>query len=275
MNYQTDLNGSLIKPDEIAIQRLIDHEPKEGYYLAFSGGKDSIVCYDLAVKAGIKFDAHYSMTTVDPPEVTRYIKEYYPDVIWEKPRNSMFKLIEKKGMVPTRMARFCCEELKEIGGKNRIVITGIRWEESRHRAEREVFEQSKRVKSKWFLNPIIDWKTSEIWEYIKNNEIPYCSLYDQGKTRIGCIMCPLQGTKGMIYDAIHYPKFYNAYLKAIERMMIKKEKAGDPFKKFDSPEAVMYWWIHNADYDGTEQQSFDYFKEESPDQEADLIGGIA
>jgi len=56
---------------------LREYEPTEGYYLAFSGGKDSIVCYDLLLKSGCKFDAHYSVTTIDPPELMRYMKEHY------------------------------------------------------------------------------------------------------------------------------------------------------------------------------------------------------
>lgn len=240
---------------EQAIQRLREHEPSEGYYLAFSGGKDSIVIYDLAVRAGVRFDVHYSQTTVDPPEVTHYIKEHYPEVIWEKPRMSMFKLIEKKGMLPTRQIRFCCSELKEIGGAGRTVVTGIRWEESLRRANRSVFEESTRIKSKWFLHPIIDWSTQDVWDYIHAHDLPYCSLYDEGKTRIGCIMCPMQGTKGMLIDAERYPKFYKAYLRAIGKMLDGLKADGKTFPHGSTPEEVMHWWIHNTDYDTQMMQS--------------------
>ena len=234
---------------EQAIQRLQEHEPEEGYYVAFSGGKDSIVVLDLVQRAGVKHDTHFSQTTVDPPEVIRYIREHYPYVTWERPRMSMFKLIEKKGMLPTRFVRFCCSELKEIGGAGRTVTTGIRWEESRFRADRAVYEQSKRVKSKWFLHPIIDWTTDDVWTYIRSRNLPYCSLYDEGKTRIGCIMCPMQGSKGMLIDAERYPKFYKAYLRAIEKMLDALQADGKTFPHGSTPEEVMHWWIHNADYD--------------------------
>ena len=52
-----------------AIKRLKTFEPPEGYFLAFSGGKDSQAVYHLAKMAGVKFDAHYSLTTVDPPRL--------------------------------------------------------------------------------------------------------------------------------------------------------------------------------------------------------------
>ncbi len=51
----------------LAIRRIKLHEPIEGYYVAFSGGKDSCVILDLVKRAGVKFDAHLNITTVDPP----------------------------------------------------------------------------------------------------------------------------------------------------------------------------------------------------------------
>jgi phosphoadenosine phosphosulfate reductase len=128
ITIQQDLNGKSF--EDVAIANIQKYEPDEGYYLAFSGGKDSIVIYDLAVRAGVKFDAHFSRTTVDPPEVLKFIKENYPSVIWEKPRMSMFQLIRKKRMLPTRIIRFCCSELKETGGSGRVVMTGVRKAES-------------------------------------------------------------------------------------------------------------------------------------------------
>lgn len=54
---------------EVAIERLKAFEPPDGFYLAFSGGKDSIVVKKLADMAQVKYDAHYSVTSVDPPEL--------------------------------------------------------------------------------------------------------------------------------------------------------------------------------------------------------------
>lgn len=232
-----------------AIQRIKEHEPPEGYYLAFSGGKDSTVIYDLAKKAGVKFDAHFNMTTVDPDEVRCFIRDNYPDIVWERPKTSMFQLIEKHGMLPTRIIRYCCRELKEMGGKGRLIMTGVRWQESVRRSGRGVFEKSTVKKETWFLHPIIDWSTLDVWDYIKRNGLKHCSLYDEGKTRIGCIMCPMQGTKGMLDDKERFPKYYRAYLRAIGRMLVTARKTGHEWKHGETPEQVMYWWIHNADED--------------------------
>jgi phosphoadenosine phosphosulfate reductase len=222
-----------------AISLLKEHEPEDGYYVAFSGGKDSTVILDLIKKSGVKYESHYSQTTVDPPEITKFIKDNYPDVIWDKPKNSMFKLIVKKGCLPTRIIRYCCDELKEIGGKNKTVVTGVRWAESVARRDRTFYEQSRKTKSKYLLMPILDWDTADVWDYIISNNLKYCSLYDEGKERLGCIMCPMQGARGMIDDSKRYPKYYKAYMRAIKNMIIAHPE------KFEgkTPEMMMQWWI--------------------------------
>ena len=112
----------------------------DGYYLAFSGGKDSVVTKALMDMANVKYDAHYRVTSVDPPELVRFIKEKHPDVSIDKPRYSsteknenlrgkqitMWNLIPKKLMPPTRLVRYCCEYLKESGGDGRMTVTGVR-----------------------------------------------------------------------------------------------------------------------------------------------------
>lgn len=77
MIHQLDFNG--IDKVEKAIKRIQLYEPEEGYYLCFSGGKDSCVIKALADMAGVKYDAHYSVSSVDPPELVRFIKDNYPE----------------------------------------------------------------------------------------------------------------------------------------------------------------------------------------------------
>lgn len=173
---------------DTAIERLRLFEPEEGYYLAFSGGKDSVVIKALADMAGVKYDAHYNVTSVDPPELVTFIRERYPDVEWKYPKDkdgkrvTMWNLIPKKKMPPTRIARYCCDKLKEGGGKGRFVITGVRWAESARRRnsragleinwdqgkekrkildpdnpDNAVVARSCPTKGKNIINPIIDW----------------------------------------------------------------------------------------------------------------------
>ncbi len=91
--------------EELAIERLKTFEPPEGYYLAFSGGKDSIVLMDLARRSGVRFDAHHHLTGIDPPELVRFVRDVYPDVPRERAGVTMWQLIAKEGYPPTRRAR--------------------------------------------------------------------------------------------------------------------------------------------------------------------------
>lgn len=126
---------------DITIHRLQSFEPPEGYYVAFSGGKDSQCVYHLCKMAGVKFDAHYNVTSVDPPELIYFIREHYPDVSFNIPRDSngrrisMWSLILQNKMPPTHGVRYCCKKLKESSGKGRITVTGVRWAESVKRAQ--------------------------------------------------------------------------------------------------------------------------------------------
>lgn len=134
-----------------SIERIKAFCPPEGYYLAFSGGKDSVVCKALLDMAGVKYDAHYRVTSVDPPELVRFIRDQHPDVAREVPHYSeteeneklrgkpitMWNLIPKKLMPPTRIARYCCTMLKESGGDGRMTVTGVRWAESTKRRDNQ------------------------------------------------------------------------------------------------------------------------------------------
>jgi phosphoadenosine phosphosulfate reductase len=229
---------------QIAIDRLRQYEPTEGYYLAFSGGKDSTVLYELAKMSGVKFDAHMSLTTADPPELIHHVKRHYPEVEIVRPKMTMWKLIPHKGMPPTRIIRFCCKYLKETGGKGRLVLTGIRWEESTRRKQRQMLDDARKgTATKGFLHPIIDWTTLEVWDFIKEHGLPYCSLYDEGHHRIGCIGCPMGGTKGMLEDFKRWPKYKDAYLRSFKRLIEARKIKGIPeYQK--TPEEVMDWWIY-------------------------------
>lgn len=241
-------NGVLIvrKIDKvkIAIARIKEFEPPEGYYLAFSGGKDSQTLYHLTIEAGVKFDAHFNLTTVDPPEVVQFVKDNYPDVELNKPPKSMFQIISENTIPPTRIARYCCKYLKEYSGDNRILLTGIRWQESTKRSKRTLFETCFKNKSKHYVNPIIDWSNGDVWEFIKTRNLKYCGLYDEGYKRIGCIMCPMAGEKGMIRDIIRFPKFYLLYHKALQNMLKNKIAKSDKKIDWKNSSDVMNWWIY-------------------------------
>ena len=296
-----------------SIERLRLFEPEEGYYLAFSGGTDSVCCKALLDLSGCRYDSTYRVTTVDPPELVRFIKTEHPDVTREIPRYdadyknknlagkpiTMWNLIPEKTMPPTRIIRFCCEYLKESGGNGRVTVTGVRWAESTNRKnnqgavvihgdfredkiegqqgffddEEEDFvinkrhgsliltndnESNRRIvescyrKRKTLVNPIIEWTDEDVWEFIHGNGIRYCSLYDEGRSRLGCIGCPMASQRER--DFRRWPKYKDSYLRAFDKMLeLRLERhEKDPTrpvwraggqKNNPTAEDVFNWWM--------------------------------
>lgn len=264
------MTNELIKKIDTSLKRIEAFQPPEGFYLAFSGGKDSVVCKALLEMAGAKFDAHYRVTSVDAPELVRFIRDEHPDVKREVPLDdnghpiTMWNLIPRKLMPPTRLVRYCCEELKESGGIGRMAVTGVRWAESRNRennqglvtimsrnAKREFGDsedfastrqgcfmllndnsESRRMvescyaRHKTTLNPIIDWTDLEVWQFIRSENISYCCLYDEGFHRLGCIGCPMASRKGRAEEFRRWPKYKAAYLHAFEKMIQERARHG-------------------------------------------------
>lgn len=259
---------------ETAIDRIKTFEPPEGYFLAFSGGKDSVVIKALCDMAGVKYDAHYSITSVDPPELVQFIKSMHPDVIREHATYrkdgtpyTMWNLIPHKKIPPTRIVRYCCQVLKESAGAGRFVVTGVRKEESAkrsHRAGLELAEKKSQEMAGYdpdnpdqemihmcqkharrMLNTIIDWTTQEVWEFIKTYNVPYCELYDKGYTRLGCIGCPLSVNRKKELE--NHPKYKRAYIRAFDKMLEARKEELETFSWKNGMD-VYEWWTSQREY---------------------------
>lgn len=130
----------LRKAERIALM----YDSDDGYYLAFSGGKDSQALYHVAQLAGVKFKGRMSLTSVDPPHVIRFVKKHYPDVELIKPKMSMFAKAVERGVLPTMNVRWCCADFKESAGAGKVTLIGVRAAESTRRAKRHEVEVSSR-----------------------------------------------------------------------------------------------------------------------------------
>ena len=199
--------------------------------ITYSGGKDSDTVLKLAQIAKIPFEVLHSHTTVDAPETVYHVRETFRElelagikcdidyhVRPDGTRTTMWNLIPKKLMPPTRVARYCCAELKEGGAKDRFIVTGVRWDESVARKknrgilevmaskrennivlsndndeDRRLFETCQ-MKGKRIVNPIVDWTTRDVLDFCSENKVSLCPLYANGWRRVGCVGCPMAGT---------------------------------------------------------------------------------
>lgn len=215
--------------EHIAIERLeTASEMSLRYYglplvITDSGGKDSSVCKELALRAGIPFEIMHNHTTADAPETVRFVRqeaERFEELgikytinmpMYKGQRTSMWSLIPQKLMPPTRIVRYCCAVLKETGGAGRFIATGVRWDESESRAnsrgiyekngdkshriilsndndDRRLLFENCRLKSKRTVNPIIDWKTKDVFDFLEDAKKPVNPLYAEGWCRINAVM---------------------------------------------------------------------------------------
>ena len=173
-----------------------------------SGGKDSSVVKELARRSGIPFEIQHNHTTADAPETVRFVRQeakrfeelgikYTINMpVYKGQRTSMWNLIPQKLMPPTRLVRYCCEVLKEGGGKGRFIATGVRWAESTNRKNnRGIYEKASpdkerriilnndnddkrllfencRLKAKRVVNPIVDWTDKDVWSFLTDECAP-------------------------------------------------------------------------------------------------------
>ena len=152
IRYSVDL----IRKSEKMALRL---DPENGFYNTFSGGKDSQVLYHLVKMAGVKHKTYMNLTSVDPPEVIRFVKTQYPDVELIKPKMSIYEMAKKKHILPTRRLRWCCAEFKETSGAGKVTLIGIRKQESARRAKRG--EVSTNIKGKQSEESFDQWSEHE------------------------------------------------------------------------------------------------------------------
>lgn len=260
-----------------------------------SGGKDSSVVKELALRSGIPFEIMHNHTTADAPETVRFVRseakrfeelgiKYTINMPTYKGQcTSMWALIPQKLMPPTRLVRYCCSVLKETGGAGRFIATGVRWAESANRKNsrgiyekngekdsriilnndnddrRQLFENC-RLKAKRTVNPIVDWTDEDVWSFLGDStkRTPVNPLYGEGWCRVGCVGCPMAGRKGREKEFMRWPRYKQLYINAFENMLREREKMGLPVADWNSDMDVFNWWM---EYDTLPGQ-IDLFEED-------------
>jgi len=261
---------------------------KQPLVITYSGGKDSDVLLHLAEISGIPFEVLHSLTTADAPETVRHVydtlkrlegkgikctvdKHVQPDGT----RTTMWNLIPRKFMPPTRIVRYCCAELKDGGGKVRFIATGVRWAESaarkKNRGALEVLHSNRKkklilandndedrrlfetcqMKGKRVVNPIVDWQEADVLDYAATEKISMNPLYCEGFRRVGRVGCPMAGGKTQTMEFALYPKIKAAYIRAFDRMLEMRKKRELP-GRWQSGVDVFHWWLEDGVLPGQE-----------------------
>ena len=253
--------------------------------VTYSGGKDSDTILQLAKIAKIPFEVLHSHTTADAPETVYHVRDTFRElelagvkcdidyhVRPDGKRTTMWNLIPKKLMPPTRIVRYCCAELKEGGGKERFIVTGVRWDESAARKknrgilevlaskkensivlsndndeDRRLFENCQ-MKGKRVVNPIVDWTTKDVLDFCKSEKVSLCTLYEEGWNRVGCVGCPMAGEKRYM-EFERYPTYKKAYIAAFDRMIEERKRRGkmEGETRFGyTGNDVFHWWMEDG-----------------------------
>ncbi|MBQ9417072.1 MAG: phosphoadenosine phosphosulfate reductase family protein [Bacteroidales bacterium] len=255
LNEKIDESIALIRKAE----RLAVAMHPEGLWVGFSGGRDSQLLLELVKMAGVKHRAVYSVTTNDPPENVYFIRRNYPEVEFTHPAQNFFTLVEKKGL-PTRKARYCCAILKEGSGAGRVVLTGVRADESARRAKynevsihsnrkehsdrnstyslQQMIENEHRCikgKDKVMVYPVLRWTAAEVQQFHADHRLSFNTCYEVS-SRVGCIFCPFSSKR----EIEHYerdPLFKRNLLNALGRYVARADH-----KRFETAEEYYEWW---------------------------------
>lgn len=261
--YQAHIAEPLDRKIEVALALLREYEPMalelspDGYYVAFSGGKDSIVMARLFEMAGVKYQLWYNNVTIDPPELVQFIKREYPQAKWNNPaKNLPARMVDECQGPPTRLARWCCEIYKEQGGAGLFVGIGVRAEESPRRKGLWQTITMNRKSCAPTVCPLLYWKDKDIWEFIRSQKMAYCSLYDEGYKRLGCVGCPMKGFAGMQADFERWPKYMQMWRRGFDAYWSAwkgkpRRDGGDRWiEKFHTVDQLWDWWISGKAAEG-------------------------
>jgi phosphoadenosine phosphosulfate reductase len=86
---------------------------------------------------------------------------------------------------------------------------------------------------------MLKWTESDVWQYIKSEKLDYCSLYDEGFKRLGCVMCPVANKETRLKEYYRFPKIAMGWYRGFERYYQNKyERASLRWKSADE----MFWW---------------------------------
>lgn len=219
------------------------------FYVAFSGGKDSVVMLDLVQRAlpHDAFDVVFGDTTMelsDTYENVKVSKNTWSDLNWHTARTD-FDATESWKFIgpPARTIRWCCGvhksapsvmKIKEILAQRRgysieevkhfkvLAYLGVRAEESEARSTYEMISDGNKHAVQINCNPILEWGTCELFLYLLGRSLPLNHAYRNGLNRVGCILCPMSSAWTDCIQNNNYPMEVAPFIEIIKDTSNKK-----------------------------------------------------
>lgn len=222
------------------------------FYVAFSGGKDSVVTLDLVQRAlpHNSFKVLFGDTGMEFPDTYKTVEEvkkvcaegeiefltsrsqYEPDYTWSK------------FGPPATVHRWCCSVhktspqiivLRDALGKpdfTGMAFIGVRASESLSRSEYDYVSLGEKHKGQYSCNPILEWNSAELYAYIYLRQLYLNEAYKKGNRRAGCLVCPRAAERNEYMARICYPAQFNALMDKVRDMYSHNFRTEDKFEEF-------------------------------------------
>jgi phosphoadenosine phosphosulfate reductase len=203
----------------------VEYEDKvDVFYVAFSGGKDSIVTLDIVQRAlpHNKFKVLFGDTGMEFPDtydVVNKIKDFCEneEIEFLTSKSDLEpEFTWKKFGPPAQTMRWCCSVHKTAPQINLLrkytnnpkfrgmAFTGVRGDESASRSEYEAVSLGEKVRGQYSCHPLLEWNSAELFVYIYSRDLIINEAYKKGNSRAGCLVCPLAANKNMFFKEQSY-----------------------------------------------------------------------
>ncbi len=197
----THLPAKVAKSKEV-LKEALDRFPGK-IALAWTGGKDSTTTLHLLrdlcggtvpipvlnIDTSVKFKEIYQFRD-------QLAREWELDLRIERNDEALkeIRIAENKEECCLRLkAEVIAQAIVKYGWE--ALITGLRWDEQPDRAKDDYFVRLE-APPHFRVQPILHFTELDIWQYIKDNQVPYCSLYRKGYRSLGCEPCTRLGAPG-------------------------------------------------------------------------------
>lgn len=242
------------------------------FYVAFSGGKDSVVVLDIVARAlphksfkvvfgdtRMEFSDTYDL--VD--EVEAWCRQNGIEFIRAQSHLSPVESWNAFGP-PAQRIRWCCSvhkstpqilKLREILAKpdfRGMAFTGIRGEESAARSQYDEISFGAKVNGQYSFHPILDWSAAEVYIYMYKHHLYINEAYKKGQGRVGCLVCPLASSKSLYLRSLAYPRASNGAYGVEDFTDIILKTSSKNFKKREDAEEFLGNMGFNARCSGKE-----------------------